>query len=314
MSVSEFHAVDVFSSACFRGNPVMIVAAEEDLAVEQMQAFAAWNGMPETVYLRPSAPAVADGRNSYAARIFSPRAELAFAGHPSLGAAHLAVETGLVRRPSFVGCNDEFGDGVGEMATLWQQSAIGAVQLNVLRLSAGGVKVFVRTPAPGKVVVLASDENRAVAAAIGLADAAESYRVGAGANWIVVKLDAPAGLATLMPDMPAIEVLSGTLGVSGITAYAPALDRTNARFEVRAFGPAIGVPEDAVCGGGNACVAMLHHHLHGESVDAGYLAYQTRQGRFVGRDGRVHIRGPVDDYRFWIGGTTRTMMSGKVSL
>ena len=314
MPMSEFHVVDVFSSARFRGNPVMVVAADEDLALEQMQAFAAWNGMPETVFLRPSTPAVADDRCSYAARIFSPRAELAFAGHPSLGAAHLAVETGLARRPSFVACNDEFGDGAGEAATLWQQCAIGTVQLNVLRLSTGGVKVFVRTPAPGQVVMLASDENRAVAAAIGLAGAVQSYRVNAGANWIVVQLDAPTGLAALMPNMPAIEALSVSQGVSGITVYASILDRSSARFEVRSFGPAIGVPEDAGCGGGNACVAVLHHHLQGERVGAGYLAYQTRQGRFVGRDGRVHIRGPVEDGRFWIGGMTRTMMSGKVSL
>ena len=314
MPMSEFHVVDVFSSVDYRGNPVMIVAADEDLAAEQMQAFAAWNGMPETVYLRPSLLSVADDHSRYAARIFSPRAELAFAGHPSLGAAHLAVETGMVQRPSFAARDDEFGDGACETATLWQQCAVGAVELKVLRLSAGGVKVFVKTPAPGKVIALASDENRAIAAAIGLADAAESYRVSAGANWIVVKLNEAADLATLMPNMRAIEVLSVTLGVSGITAYAAPADDADTRFDVRSFGPAIGVPEDAVCGGGNACMATLHHHLHGPRDDAGYLAYRTRQGRFVGRDGRVHIRGPVADHRFWIGGTTRTMMSGKVSL
>jgi PhzF family phenazine biosynthesis protein len=201
-----------------------------------------------------------------------------------------------------------------ETATVWQQCAVGEVELKVLRLSAGGVKVFVKTPAPGSVAPLTTDEARAVAAAIGLADAADAYRVSAGANWVVVKLDEPAGLAMLKPTMPAIEALSITLGVSGITAYAPAVDCADVRFDVRSFGPAIGVPEDAVCGGGNACVATLQHHLQGLRVDAGYLAYQTRQGRFVGRDGRVHIRGPVEDHRFWIGGTTRTMMTGKVSL
>jgi len=312
--MSEFHVVDVFSSARYRGNPVMIVAADEDLAEGQMQAFAAWNGMPETVYLWPSAPAVADDRSGYAARIFSPRAELVFAGHPSLGAAHLAVETGMVQRPSFVASDDGFGEGPGETATLWQQCAVGEVELKVLRLSAGGVKVFVKTPAPGAVAALTIEETRAVAAAIGHADAADSYRVSAGASWIVARLDEPAGLVMIKPNMPAIEALSVTLGVSGITVYAPAIDDADVRFDVRSFGPAIGVPEDAVCGGGNACVAALQHHLQGPHVDAGCLAYQTRQGRFVGRDGRVHIRGPVEDHRFWIGGTTRTMMTGKLSL
>ena len=113
--------------------------------------------------------------------------------------------------------------------------------------------------------------------------------------------------------MRAIEEMSLAAGVSGVTAYAPILDHTTERFEVRSFGPAIGVPEDAICGGGNACVAALETHL-AESPAMVCTEYTARQGRFVGRDGRAQLIGPVEGGRYWVGGTTATVMQGLVYL
>jgi PhzF family phenazine biosynthesis protein len=304
-----FFVVDVFSSTAFRGNPVMVVTNCEDLDVHRMQAFAAWNGMPETVYLRrnPYTPGKQSG--SYAVRIFSPRCELPFAGHPSLAAAHIAVEAGFVSYPTFATDEREFG----KTATLWQACAVGDVELKMLYAAPGAAKIFVKTPAPGQVNQLNNDYCAAMAKAIGFAATTDMYRVSAGANWVVLRLNASSQLGLLAPDMTAIEKLSMELKVSGITVYAPLRTSSGMRFEVRSFGPAIGVPEDAVCGGGNACVAILQHYLQDQD-DKKNISYQNRQGRFVGRDGYVHIVGPVEDHRFWIGGNTKTMMTGKVEL
>jgi len=54
---------------------------------------------------------------------------------------------------------------------------------------------------------------------------------------------------------------------------------------------------------------MLEHHMGGP-----HNVYSTHQGRFVGRDGTVHIEGPVDDRRFWIGGATRTVLRGQLAI
>jgi PhzF family phenazine biosynthesis protein len=299
------HVVDVFASSPLRGNPVMVVLIDDDddLTAARMQAFAAWNGMPETVYLR----ALTTARDAYAARIFSPRGELAFAGHPSLGAAHVAFEAGLLAGLSFAGD----GDDPGEAATVWQHGAAEAVELRLRRLPAGEMLAFVKTPVPAGVVPLPVDDARAVAKAIGHAGVIEAYHVATGAQWLVARLAHAAELTALRPDMPAIEALSIARGAAGITVYAPLVDGGDASFELRSFGPAIGVPEDAVCGSGNACVAALQHHLEGRIRPLGYTA---AQGRFVGRAGRIQIRGPVEDQRFWIGGSTRTMMSGQVEL
>ncbi|OLV15346.1 PhzF family phenazine biosynthesis protein [Deinococcus marmoris] len=269
MTSNEFFVVEVFAAAELRGNPVMIVMDDGSLETEQMQRFAAWNGMPETVYLRRGMGGVSQS-NAYAARIFSPRTELVFAGHPSLGAAHVAVEAGLVERPVFNPGPEMFGGG--DLATLWQRGAVGMVELKLRSISAGNAAVFVKTPAPSAVHPLGAEHAKAVAAALSLTQKIQAYQVSAGANWIVVRRDDPADLERLVPQMSVIEALSAELGVSGVTVYVPADPATGTRFEVRSFGPLIGVPEDAVCGGGTACMAALEHHLDG-GQSAGQPSY-----------------------------------------
>lgn len=313
-SALEFHVVDVFSTQPLRGNPVLVVLApSERLDAPRMQAFAAWNGMPETVYLQP----LPGWRSGYAARIFSARTELAFAGHPSLGAAHVALETGLVSRPLLAGEEaDVFGSGLLASTPIWQHCAAGEVELRLAWGASGAYQVFVKTPVSGQLQALDEPEAQCAARAIGALRAMPAFRVDAGARWIVAFLEEPGALHSLRPDLAAIEALSLRQGVCGITVYAPAFD-SDARFDVRSFGPAIGVPEDSACGGGNACVAVLQHHLERGAKgtrDAPCAAYDTRQGRHVGRDARIRIAGPVPQGRFWIGGATRTLMKGRVEL
>ncbi|OLV16135.1 PhzF family phenazine biosynthesis protein [Deinococcus marmoris] len=309
MEKLPYHVVDVFSDAPLRGNPVMVVLVQAELDAAQMQAFAAWNGMPETVYLRR--PAEAQDADAYQVRIFSPRTELAFAGHPSLGAAHVALACGLVSPPPFTPTQGAFSTFEGQESTLWQHSPGTSAQIKVLQHPSGNVELFVKTPTPGTVRPLTAGQASAVCQATGSAVECLVYRVSAGANWVVFKLGSAADLASLSPDMPTIEVLSAELGVSGVTVYAPTSAGERGQFEVRSFGPAIGVPEDAVCGGGNACVAALEHELsYAQSSGTPYL---TQQGRFVGREGYVHLIGPVEDQRFWLGGTATTVMTGAVN-
>src|SRR5690606_33477962 len=59
---------------------------------DQMQAFARWTNLVETTYLLPPTEPTA----SYRVRIFTPTKEIPFAGHPSIGSAHAALECGLV--------------------------------------------------------------------------------------------------------------------------------------------------------------------------------------------------------------------------
>src|SRR5688500_12293475 len=85
-----FTQVDIFAPGPKPGNPVAVVHDAEALSTEQMQTFANWTNLSETTFLlKPSHPDA-----DYRLRIFTPRAELSFAGHPTLGSAHAWLENG----------------------------------------------------------------------------------------------------------------------------------------------------------------------------------------------------------------------------
>ena len=86
----RFRQVDVFGSAGYDGNPLAVVHDAAGLDPVEMQRFASWTGLSETTFLQPPIRPDAD----YRVRIFTPREELPFAGHPTLGSAHAWLEAG----------------------------------------------------------------------------------------------------------------------------------------------------------------------------------------------------------------------------
>jgi trans-2,3-dihydro-3-hydroxyanthranilate isomerase len=91
MSTLRYEIVDVFTDRPFAGNPLAVVFGADSLAGDQMQALAREFNLSETVFVLPPSSSSA----TYRARIFTPNAELPFAGHPSVGAAVTAVRRGL---------------------------------------------------------------------------------------------------------------------------------------------------------------------------------------------------------------------------
>jgi PhzF family phenazine biosynthesis protein len=91
MKSLAFQQVDVFTEVPFKGNAVSVVLDADALSSQQMQAVAAWTNLSETTFV--CAPT--DQRADYRLRIFTPRRELAFAGHPTIGSAHAALLRGL---------------------------------------------------------------------------------------------------------------------------------------------------------------------------------------------------------------------------
>lgn len=91
MPTLPFKQVDVFTQKPFWGNPVAVVFEAERLATAEMQRIAAWTNLSETTFVLPPSSRTAD----YRLRIFSPKQELPFAGHPTLGGAHAVIESGF---------------------------------------------------------------------------------------------------------------------------------------------------------------------------------------------------------------------------
>jgi trans-2,3-dihydro-3-hydroxyanthranilate isomerase len=101
----EYEIVDVFAPRAFAGNPLAVVFGADDLTTEQCQALANEFHLSETSFICAPTEAGAD----YRVRIFTPFAELPFAGHPSVGAAHTLVRTGRLAAGAL---HQECGAGV----------------------------------------------------------------------------------------------------------------------------------------------------------------------------------------------------------
>lgn len=276
MTVFPFKQVDVFTARPFFGNPVAVVIGAEQLGAVEMQRIAGWTNLSETTFLLPPTQPGA----SYRLRIFTPRQELPFAGHPTVGSAHAALESG-------------FAKSVG--GKMKQECGAGLLDLSIEEQD-GVRRIFVRAPKPKVTPVEAP-----------LFGKARALRVDVGPVWVVVDLGRAQAVDALDPDMPAIEKMSHALDATGVTVFG----RTGSAempIHVRSFAPAHGVPEDPVCGSGNVSVGAFLRQT-GLLKEFG-ASYTARQGMQVGRDGRVQVRVSADAIQ--IGGEAVTCVDGKL--
>ncbi|MEY4269140.1 MAG: hypothetical protein RLZZ58_356 [Pseudomonadota bacterium] len=285
-----FRQVDVFTAQAFRGNPVAVVLDGAGLNDAAMQAFANWTNLSETTFVLPATDPAAD----YQLRIFTPRTELPFAGHPTLGSAHAVLEAGMA---------------VPRGGVLTQQCKVGLIAVSVADdWRTAGLSFQL----PPHKIDPAPDADDLVAA-IGSAGAAAQppVIVNVGPRWVITQLACEAAVRGLTPDLPALAAYDRRHGTTGLTVFAPLDGPAGAAggIVVRSFAPTDGIAEDPVCGSGNGSVAAYRLAM-GMMADGD--AYVASQGREMGRDGvvRVAYRGG----RIHVGGCCVTAISGTVEI
>jgi PhzF family phenazine biosynthesis protein len=274
----RFAQVDVFTAVPLKGNALAVVIDGGGLSEDEMAAFARWTNLSETTFLLPPTDPGAD----YRVRIFTPGGELPFAGHPTLGSAHAFLASGGdVKKP-------------GEVV---QQCAIGLV-----RVKRDGARLAFAAP-PLKRAGPVDAAGRAQAlAALRIAPEALLDLVWCdnGPGWMAARLADAASVLALQPDFAAMQGLK--LGVVGACPAG-----SECQFEVRAFVPDLGVPEDPVTGSLNAGLALW---LQGAGLAGD--RYVAAQGAALGRAGRVHVT--RDAEATWIGGDVTPLIHGQVRL
>ena len=85
MPIRAFKQIDVFTATPYLGNPLAVVLDGSGLSDAAMQHFANWTNLSETSFVLPPTEAGRAAGADYRVRIFTPGAELPFAGHPTLG-------------------------------------------------------------------------------------------------------------------------------------------------------------------------------------------------------------------------------------
>lgn len=275
----RYTELDVFSALPLKGNPLAVVHDADGLDDATMAAFARWTNLSETTFLLPPTAAGAD----YRVRIWTPGGELPFAGHPTLGSCHAWLAAG----------GTPAQDG-----TVVQECGIGLV-----RLRRDGARLAFAAPPLRRAGPVDEATHARVAAALRLPAQAliAVHWVDNGPPWIGVRLADAATVLALQPDFAAMRGLE--IGVIGAhPAGSPCA------FEVRAFVPSMGVPEDPVTGSLNAGLALW---LIGDGLAP--PSYVASQGTALGRAGRVHVERDGDG-TVWIGGEVAVCVEGTVRL
>jgi PhzF family phenazine biosynthesis protein len=271
-----FAQVDVFTATPYRGNPVAVVLNAGGLRTEQMQRFARWANLSESTFVLPPTTGEAD----YRVRIFTPVAELPFAGHPTLGTCHawLASRPGRAGQPVVQEC------GAG-LITIRQADG---------RLAFAAPPLLRSGPVDEPLISHIAGLLR-----IGRDEIVAAQWADNGPGWVAVMLGSADDVLALRPGTVDLD-----LGVIG--PYPPGAPEA---FEVRAFVPADGgMFEDPVTGSLNASLAQW---LLGSGQAR--APYVVSQGTALGRSGRVHISAD-DDGTIWVGGGTVTCITGQADI
>ena len=302
MPVFEFVTVGVFTDQRFGGNPLAVFPDARGLTGEQMQLLAAEFNLSETTFVLPP-----DNPQHHArVRIFTPRAELRFAGHPNVGTGYV-----LARRDANPPEHLVFEELAGLVRVHIQRDAL--KQITGARISA-----------PHSLSIDIGIPDDVVAACAGLDEAdieTNSHTplvASVGMPFVIAELASVEALSRASPDIGAFRRAAERFPKLGtrfsLHLYAR-IDRDATRLRARMFAPLSGILEDPATGSANAALAALLTSLApGVDVD---LIYDIEQGIEVGRPSRIiatarkTAEGPV---LATVAGSCVPMLSGSVEL
>ena len=276
MARYRFHTLDVFTATPFGGNPLAVVLDADMLSGEQMQTIAAEFNLSETVFVLKPAQAGA-GRKRL--RIFTPQAELPFAGHPTVGASYLIARLKLVdldpTNPVMV-----LEEGVGDVPVTVRFAGDRPefTQMSVPRMPERG-------PEPPSRVDLAAMLSLREA---DLLPGHAAWTCGVPFLFIPVRDREAIARAKLRTDLWE-KLLSGWWAKSVFPFTTDTVSKA-AQIHARMFAPAMGVAEDPATGSAAAALAGFLHALEQRDEDRRWL---IEQGFEMGRPSLIELEADI---------------------
>ena len=291
----RFHLVDVFSSTPFGGNQLAILPDATGISTEGMQKIAREFNFPESTFVLPkSDPA------NYRVRIFTPRAELNFAGHPTIGTACALVMKQHARTVDPIRLILE--ENIGPVMVDVAQRNGG--YFGTLTLS-GKIDAPAGAPAPADLAAVLSIEP---------AEVSQSFFAGVGVPFCFAQLKSNEAVDRAAVDRAAWKATLSRAWSSNLFFFAGEL-RDGGHLYARLCAPALGVEEDPATG--SACAALVG--AMASKHDFGGRAYRLsiRQGVSMGRQSEIeaearNIGGVVTSVS--VGGATAYIASGEIEV
>jgi trans-2,3-dihydro-3-hydroxyanthranilate isomerase len=271
-----FWTADVFTDRAFAGNPLAVVADATGLSTEQMQAIAREFNLSETTFVLPPE----SKEHTFRLRIFTPAAELAFAGHPTVGSAFVLAHVGRVKLEGDV-TRIVFGENVGPVRVDIRAHDAKPVssQLWAAQLPEFG------PPPPAM-------ESIAVALGLDPDDVLDDDRdrpttLSCGTPFLFVPLRSLAAVKRARVNWEHWSHTMNTRWTQGVFLFSNETEAKEATVHARMFAPAFGVDEDPATGG--AAAAFAGYLARREKLTAGSARWVIDQGIEMGRPSRMEV-------------------------
>jgi trans-2,3-dihydro-3-hydroxyanthranilate isomerase len=286
MEKKVFYIVDVFAQERFAGNQLAVFRSAGDLPDRQMQRLANEMNYSETTFI------LSDQQRGggYDVRIFTPREELPFAGHPTLGTAYVIQREIVKEQIDRIVLNLKVGqipvtldyEG-GKITEIWMKQI---------------APIFGRIHMPESLPAVLSLETADID------DRFPVQEVSTGVPFMIVPLKSLDALkrATVVKDRY-FELIRDT-EAKAILIFCPESHRGESQLSVRVFADYYGVPEDPATGSANGCLAgYLAKHRY---MGVGRIDIKAEQGYEMGRPSSLLLRAEEK------GEKTDVLIGGKV--
>jgi trans-2,3-dihydro-3-hydroxyanthranilate isomerase len=265
----RFYITDVFTSTAFGGNQLAVLPKADGISSTGMQHIAREFNFAESTFVVPAT----EPRFTKRVRIFTPVAEMKFAGHPTVGTACALVRGRHVR--------SKVDDGAVEMLL---EEGVGAISATVKRAGdqlEASFTLDANLEQPATTV-----DSRAAAQVLRVepTQVLETFFAGIGVNFTFVRLADRAAVDTAVLDHATWSQSMSSCWAPQVFMYAndPA---DPANLYARMFAPAIGVAEDPATGSACGTLAAVLASRCGRSGDVVRIA--VTQGAAMGRRSEI---------------------------
>jgi trans-2,3-dihydro-3-hydroxyanthranilate isomerase len=298
----SFVTVDVFTGTQFAGNPLGVVLNAEGLSGGQMQAIAAEFNLAETTFILPPK----DPAHTAEVRIFTPRYEMPFAGHPNVGTAFALARIGT-----------SYGRTIDSRGVIFEEKA-GLVPISFLK--EGGRVTGARLASPQMLTLGADVPAELIASACSLSvNDVESRNhppviASCGAPFILAELRGRERLAAATARSDVFMRDISKLPVTSLFVYTHVAE-SGLDIRARMFAPHHGIAEDPATGSANVALIGLLAHLRPEADLR--ISKTIAQGVEMGRPSLLHAEAEKNNGTVtatYIGGRCVPVMSGTIEL
>jgi len=291
MTNLTFYIVDVFTEEKYAGNQLAVFRGGAALSGSEMQRIAREMNFSETTFIITET----ERAGGYDVRIFTPNEEVPFAGHPTLGTAHVIRSEILGGQADRVTLNVKagqipvtFNQGPGGISWMKQLSPVFGQQLDRVQVAS----VLNLSPAE-------------------IDDRFPIEEVSTGLPFIITPLKSLNALQKAKVNLDYLFALIEHTWAKGILVFCPEAHSQTDHISVRVFVDEFGIPEDPATGSGNGCLAgyLVRHRYWGQPA----IEVTSEQGYEIGRPSLLYLKADEQDEKInvWVGGKSITIAKGQ---